>query len=797
MYRRFSECIDSIRQGEVEAAKRALDIVSREDLPRSAFRLFQELCLLADHSPVDARSKSQLVAGELVPDWFSEEQGGVSLVTCAMNRTENLIKALPTWLACDEISEIVIVDWSSSARVSDALSAAGFDDERIMIIEVVGEPRWILSYAFNLGFRFASGSYVLKTDADIQVKPDFFHKNVLRAGQFIAGDWRSAPSGQEHINGFFFISRADLRRVKGFNEFIVTYGWDDDDIYARFIGDGLERRGVNTESIWHIPHSDSLRISDSDVPIKNAWNDFRSRPAHKIRSNRWLAFVAPPWTGDRNFTDFEIVEVHDRLVSVRRLAQGAREALHEDIRSDADYYAALEMLSWRLGASVFTYSREVVTRVLKTRSMQTLSFLDFEIEAQNVALCKDYKPRLIFLLDYKSEQLDTARRWIEIVKEALGYDDDVAVVMSGGIEQNLTSINLTGYVQLVLHEQTSIWRQETVPESLQSARDLLANGRYLIVTLSSDGPPSWLSSHKLSLGERPEEERNREWFKSLNPKPRRLYVDVQHGLGNRLRALGSAAAIAQQTKRELVVIWTPDHHCDCHIHDVLDYKGKVFKSAAECGVEDADYYTYMELEDGAFKGKQVRLDTDRDVFIRTAYVINSEYSSWESENIALRSIQPSEAVNKLVQGVQSSGALGVHIRMEGAKGSEGNSYDSDVNWTPESHNEIRKWRGESHYNRFMKRIDAMILADPGLKIFLAADLAEVYSVFSEYYTDRVSFLPRTVFDRSVTQIQHALADAILLSKCSYLLGSTWSSFSELAQRLSISLQGVELSGVDF
>jgi hypothetical protein len=42
-----------------------------------------------------------------------------------------------------------------------------------------------------------------------------------------------------------------------------------------------------------------------------------------------------------------------------------------------------------------------------------------------------------------------------------------------------------------------------------------------------------------------------------------------------------------------------------------------------------------------------------------------------------------------------------------------------------------------------------------------------------------------------------MADAILLSRAPLMLGSTWSSFSELAMRLAPGGIAVEMSGKDF
>jgi len=69
--------------------------------------------------------------------------------------------------------------------------------------------------------------------------------------------------------------------------------------------------------------------------------------------------------------------------------------------------------------------------------------------------------------------------------------------------------------------------------------------------------------------------------------------------------------------------------------------------------------------------------------------------------------------------------------------------------------------------------------------------------FLSAYNGRVAWLERSVYDRSAEQLRFSLADAILLSRAPLLLGSTWSSFSELARRLSPRGIKVEMSGNDF
>src|SRR5690606_4852705 len=142
------------------------------------------------------------------------------------NRTDNLLKALPSWLMHREISEIVIVDWSSAVPVKGSLEKAGINDPRVKLVRVEEEPRWILSYAFNVGFRASKFDKILKVDADIVIAENFFEHNPLASCEFIAGNWRNVGKSQAFVNGFFFAHRRALAQVGGFNEFITTYGWD-------------------------------------------------------------------------------------------------------------------------------------------------------------------------------------------------------------------------------------------------------------------------------------------------------------------------------------------------------------------------------------------------------------------------------------------------------------------------------------------------------------------------------------------------------------------------------------------
>ena len=182
----------------------------------------------------------------------AEETPGLSIVTACRNRNDNLAQVLPGWLAL-EPDEVVVVDWTSAVPVAETLAAHRIADPRIRVIRVEGEDAWCLSYAFNTGFRHVRHARVLKADADIALSPDFLDRNPLSPGQMVVGNWRTAGAGQKYVNGFFYIHRADLAGVNGFNEYITSYGWDDDDLYDRLGAAGVVRVDVAADTVRHAP----------------------------------------------------------------------------------------------------------------------------------------------------------------------------------------------------------------------------------------------------------------------------------------------------------------------------------------------------------------------------------------------------------------------------------------------------------------------------------------------------------------------------------------------------------------
>lgn len=287
-----------------------------------------------------------------------------------------------------------------------------------------------------------------------------------------------------------------------------------------------------------------------------------------------------------------------------------------------------------------------------------------------------------------------------------------------------------------------------------------------------------------------------------SPRPC-LFLDAQHGLCNRLRAMASAAAIAAATGRELVVIWRTDDHCEARLGDLMHYPGAVIETDLAESVRAAAglVYNYMEIEPDSCFEAPILAGADAswqgDVYVRSAYPLKSPHANFAAEQAFLHGLRPAAAVLDLMTGCPRRYDVAVHIRMAGGAAFEHLPYESLANWPEHRHRELAEWRAKSHRDRFVARLDALVSLGQADSIFVAADLPETYAALSDRYGQRLTWLKRDLFDRSARQLQYALADLLLLSSGQRLLGSPWSSFTDVAQRLARPARPFEISGRDF
>jgi hypothetical protein len=778
--------VTALLQGDRQRAKDSLNQlrVAKARFPLALLHGVEKLISALDHRLADAKADKAPEQSLLIPQSIGcSERPGVTLVTCARNRTENLLRALSTWIKLDELSEIIVVDWSSEHSVAGAISAAGFTDDRIRVVHVTGEARWILSPAFNLGFRIANCERILKADADIEIRPDFFEKNSIAQGEFVAGDWRVAAEGQEHINGFFYICARDLGSIHGFNEFIDTYGWDDDDLYERLEGSGIRRKVVNTSTIWHIPHDDNSRIESEPHRGRNALDVMAALPEVSIRSNRYLSLALPTWCPSLDFTEFVITQDTASVLEVARSPERKAPKVPESLKEEAKLFACAEVLSWRHGGEILALPKYSLRHFLETTPYDELSTVHIREALESTLV--DHEPGSLWVdcRDYNdAANLPQLARWI--IAKWLPQSVDIVLVDADPPLVNIFRLALPDKAERIrTSPEMDEWTFHVNRPALRDASTLLARGGRLRTNLADLFHISPAATRPLAIIEK-------------RPK---LFIDAQHGLGNRLRAVASAAAIAEATGRELVIVWENDCHCEARFADLFDNAFNIeqvrfFDDAASLGYNCVDL---MNRSSGSLRELNLETYGSSDLYVRSAFVLPHKASDWHTENRFLWGLRPSSEVAGLLGSLRGDYEISAHVRMNTVSGHPVPAYDSANNWSADDHEEIDRWRRLSHWRNFVNFLQTTGGAYATENIFVAADCEEAYVMLGNEFGDRMRFIPRETHGRGADEVVLALADCYALSRARLFVGSNWSSFSELAMRFSRTFEDVRLSGKDF
>jgi hypothetical protein len=298
-------------------------------------------------------------------------------------------------------------------------------------------------------------------------------------------------------------------------------------------------------------------------------------------------------------------------------------------------------------------------------------------------------------------------------------------------------------------------------------------------------------------------------------KPRAIFVNVQYGLGNRLRALGSALAFAHETNRVPVLIWVPDHHLNCQYGDLFVEQDEI---AVNDGFDPSETWPYDDLrgQDDASKSvmwynymrqngvhihdpsELVVDDTEFHIYVSTAYVIQTPVTPYIIRTTSpfwrvLKALTPQVSVARLVERLDQMPLhkmMGVHIRSK--------LIETDISgigaeeYSKESSKRTDYWRSLTQVDTF---IEEMKRQPPTQLFYIAADNVQALEQLQAEFPSRIYYTPRSCDGRDRECLPYALADVILLSKCTSIRGSYWSSFSEVAVRMGGGR--VLLAGIDF
>lgn len=237
-----------------------------------------------------------------------DKKEGITLFICVMNRTENIISNINSWLK-QSINELLIIDWSSDIEFYDIINS--YNDSRIKYIRVENEEKYIRTYAQNLGLLLCNYNKICKLDCDIILSDNFFENHILNDNMFYVGDYLCARNDNErYVHGNIYMHTYDFMRVNGYNELITTYGWEDSDFTIRLLLLGLQKRLFNLDMIYHTPHSNLLRT----ININSM-----ASPEILIRANKMMIENLPLWNNIYKKQEYNIIKNNENYYIVERI----------------------------------------------------------------------------------------------------------------------------------------------------------------------------------------------------------------------------------------------------------------------------------------------------------------------------------------------------------------------------------------------------------------------------------------------------------------------------------------------
>lgn len=258
------------------------------------------------------------------------------------------------------------------------------------------------------------------------------------------------------------------------------------------------------------------------------------------------------------------------------------------------------------------------------------------------------------------------------------------------------------------------------------------------------------------------------------------------GLANRMRVIDSAFQLAKRNNACVRVIWELSDELNCPFDSL-------FETSKDLQVEEIVLSkTQRRMNEGIrrfFQLVKIRypfgysaclydkeilkhietgndlnelLKSSTDIFIRTVHKFYEDVHSFKE-------FDPVSSLKEKIEGYAaqySEHTIGLHIRRADNKMS--------IKFSPLS--------------GFTDLMDEAILKNQDSKFFLATDSPEVEELIKSKYGNRIIVHPKTLDRNTATGIQDSVVDLYCLSKTKRIVGSFYSSFSEVAARIN----GIEL-----
>ncbi len=233
-----------------------------------------------------------------------------------------------------------------------------------------------------------------------------------------------------------------------------------------------------------------------------------------------------------------------------------------------------------------------------------------------------------------------------------------------------------------------------------------------------------------------------------------IHLQVCAGLANRIRALVSGICLAEDFNMPLIVHWFPrSSECVCKFQTVLDPES--LPKTVKVVPEDTWGATTVQSPDDWIVA-EAAWDKTKDLVLKSYGVF------YKSENFLmhLRALKPSPLVRDMLQrrtvNVPWESAVGIHIRRT--------DNEKSIQYSPL----------EAFLTRMRKMPDAYFV--------VATDDLSVKQEIEKEFVGRCLFPALILSRRSEQGMVDSAVDFFALAKCTQIIGSYYSSFSDFASR---------------
>lgn len=244
-----------------------------------------------------------------------------------------------------------------------------------------------------------------------------------------------------------------------------------------------------------------------------------------------------------------------------------------------------------------------------------------------------------------------------------------------------------------------------------------------------------------------------------------LIIQPIGGLCNRMRAINSAYLLARERRETLIVIWFVNHELGCPFHEL-------FKDAPELKV--INIYSKWNLKKMWYqltshfvnnetirqhKGDGLLDEAYRRSLPKKVYIATEEHF-YPCHDYHL--FIPTEEIQKSIDAMEKrlgNHAVGVHIRRTDNKPA----------------------MDKSSTNAFIQAMEKEVATHPDTRFYLATDDLSEEAVLREHFGDKIlSNENRDLSRNSISGIKDAMLDLFTLANTKKIIGSYFSSFTDIA-----------------